>query len=268
MQSRLLPKVNDLWQFHPKNWKDEFKFAKKANFNCIEWIIDKRSILNNPFFSEKGQQEILNLSKINGIKVNSICADILLETELKSNKELNLWKNTLKEIINSAVKVKAKNIVIPLLEWNSLENDALYKEINIILKEIISLCTKNSIYLALELDINPRKIARLLEDLNSEFIGINYDSGNSASCGYDMAEEFSLYKSSIINVHVKDRNIYGKSCLLGTGIANLPLLAEFLINNNRNMPITMETYRDNNGFEIAKLQKDWFDKLISNNFCL
>jgi len=34
------------------------------------------------------------------------------------------------------------------------------------------------------------------------------------------------------------------------------------------MPITMETYRDNNGFKIAKLQKDWFDKLISNNFCL
>ena len=70
-----------------------------------------------------------------------------LETELKSNKDLNYWKNTLKEIINSAVKVKAKNIVIPLLEWNSLENDDLYEEINIILKEIISLFVKKTLFI-------------------------------------------------------------------------------------------------------------------------
>ena len=55
----------------------------------------------------------------------------------------------LKPLTNNTPKPLILMKGIPLLEWNSLENDALYKEINIILKEIISLCTKNSIYLAL-----------------------------------------------------------------------------------------------------------------------
>ena len=47
--------------------------------------------------------------------------------------------------------------------------------------------------------------------------GINYDSGNSASLGFDAAEEWASYSSRILNVHIKDRLLAGSTVPLGEG---------------------------------------------------
>ena len=50
--------------------------------------------------------------------------------------------------------------------------------------------------------------------------GINYDTGNSASLGWDVEEEFANYFDRIYNIHIKDRTLGGTTVDLGTGDVN------------------------------------------------
>ena len=92
---------------------------------------------------------LVNFKRLNNIIKSNKLLDI-------SNVKLNIHHFESSE--EQEIYDKSKNLDINLKKYlKDLEHQG------IILKEIISLCTKNSIYLALELDINPRKIARLLE---------------------------------------------------------------------------------------------------------
>ena len=46
---------------------------------------------------------------------------------------------------------------------------------------------------------------QFIEDIGSEHVGVNYDTGNSASLGYDFEDEMNAYCKYILNIHVKDR---------------------------------------------------------------
>jgi sugar phosphate isomerase/epimerase len=63
----------------------------------------------------------------------------------------------------------------------------------------------------------PRALAKLMDDYDDPFLGVNYDMGNSAWFGYDPTGEFSLYARHVRNVHVKDCNVVDYSVPLGTG---------------------------------------------------
>ena len=70
MQGRLSPLIDNRIQAFPHNfWKNEFSVAKRIGFDLIEWVVDSES---NPIFDDIQLQEILTLSKENGIKINSL----------------------------------------------------------------------------------------------------------------------------------------------------------------------------------------------------
>ena len=78
--------------------------------------------------------------------------------------------------------------------------------VKLILKEI-NLC--------LETDLPPKKFLELVNEINHPQIKINYDTGNSASLGYDFYKEFETYGHLVTNIHIKDRKLKGKSVQLG-----------------------------------------------------
>ena len=41
--------------------------------------------------------------------------------------------------------------------------------------------------------------------IDSKIVKVNYDTGNSASLGYDIKEEFAEYGNLISDIHIKDR---------------------------------------------------------------
>ena len=45
----------------------------------------------------------------------------------------------------------------------------------------------------------------MLNALPHPVIKVNYDSGNSASLGYSVTEEFAAYGNRIGSIHIKDR---------------------------------------------------------------
>src|SRR5262249_31722578 len=84
-----------------------------------------------------------------------------------------------------------------------------------------------------------------------------YDTGNSASLGYDPAEELAAYGSVITDIHIKDRKLGGGSVALGTGDTDFKRFFTALLQCDYQGPFVMQAYRDDEGLAIFRKQLDW-----------
>jgi hexulose-6-phosphate isomerase len=80
---------------------------------------------------------------------------------------------------------------------------------------------------------------------------VNYDSGNSASLGYDVGEEVAAYGDRIGSVHIKDRIRGGGTVPLGTGGAKIPVLLSHLFRIGYQGDFVMQVARGEAGKELA-----------------
>ena len=62
IQGRALPQTDDLMQYFPSNWKEEFPIINTLGFSGIEWIYDKTSEVSNPILTKTGRMEMLDIS--------------------------------------------------------------------------------------------------------------------------------------------------------------------------------------------------------------
>ena len=102
--------------------------------------------------------------------------------------------------------------------------------------------------------------SELIKAVNSPFVKINYDTGNSACLGYNLSEEFNAYGEYISDIHIKDRLLNGGSVFFGEGNVDFDLFFEELKKLNYNGPIIFQLYRDDEGVEIFKKQFELFNK--------
>lgn len=221
MQGRLSnPYGNQIQCFPTNSWKTEFKIAKKCEIKIIEWVFDINQ--PNPIVSKHGRFEIESLCNDNDISINSICADYFMVKKLFFESEQEIDKNfeTLKELILNATQLDISCIEIPLVDSSSLKTEENKDELIKNLGKVIPILEKNNIILGLETDLDPINFKKLLEKIDHPNIMVNYDSGNSASLGYDVKEELTLLKKWIKNVHVKDRKFKGGTVPLGMGDTN------------------------------------------------
>lgn len=224
MQGRLSkPRDSKIQSFPVSSWKQEFKKATKCGFEVIEWIFDEYE--PNPILSSEGISEINSLCKKHNIIINSICADYFMTKKLFHEPQSNLEKNIriLKELILQSKKLEFSFIEIPLVDSSSLKtvNDKI--ELKNSLDKVIPIAEKNNVTIVLETDLMPLDFKSLLLEFNHPNIMANYDSGNSASLGYNVKEELTILKKWIKNVHVKDRKFKGGTVPLGTGDTNFDL---------------------------------------------
>ena len=68
-----------------------------------------------------------------------------------------------------------------------------------------------------ESDYYPKKLKKFILKFNPNKFGINYDTGNSASLGFDVKQEIDQYYEFIKNIHIKDRLLNSKTVKLGNG---------------------------------------------------
>jgi len=221
MQGRLSKQHNNKIQNFPiDSWRKEFETAMYCELETIEWIFDE--IQPNPILTSEGISEINQLMKKNNISINSICADYFMNKKLFEESEIEIEKNVeiLKKLILQATKLEISMIEIPLVDSSSLKTDENKNQIINSLEKVSSLAEKNSVNIVLETDLNPNDFREFLISFNHPCIFANYDSGNSASLGYNVNEELIILKKWIKNVHVKDRRFKGGTVPLGTGDTN------------------------------------------------
>jgi hexulose-6-phosphate isomerase len=221
MQGRLSKQnENKIQSFPLDSWKKEFEIASNCKLEIIEWIFDE--LQPNPILTTDGIIEIKQLMEKNNVRINSICADYFMTKKLFNESKLEIEKNIemLKKIIIQANKLEISMIEIPLVDSSSLKTNENEEEIKNNLEKIIPIAEENNVTIVLETDLNPQNFEEFLTKFEHQYIMANYDSGNSASLGYNVKEELIILKKWIKNIHVKDRNLHGGTVPLGTGDTN------------------------------------------------
>ena len=152
-------------------------------------------------------------------------SNLLFRISDKQQKE-NL--TVLKKLIENAYILGIKILEIPLVDSSSMKNKEEEKQLITNLNKIIQYAEDLGIIIGLETDYHPQKILKLLENFKSKNIALNYDSGNSASLGYNMYEEFELLGKLIKNIHIKDRLYRGNTVPFGTGDVDFDVLFKLI----------------------------------------
>lgn len=224
MQGRLVPPEAGRFQSFPRDrWRDEFELAARAGLNGIEWIFDVYGEDANPLCSDSGVEEMRALSTETGIRVRSLCADYFMDRPFlrTSEDEREELIQKLRWLLQRCAAVGIGRIVIPFVDHSRIENRDDEDVVVTIARSILSQAEMCNVELHLETSLAPMAFASLLHRCSYPLIRVNYDSGNSASLGYDFTEEFAAYGDRIGSVHIKDRQLGGGTVPLGTGNANL-----------------------------------------------
>jgi L-ribulose-5-phosphate 3-epimerase len=224
MQGRLSAMVDGKIQAFPwGEWREEFPRAKTLGLGRMEWTIDQDRLRDNPLTTGTGQTEIRDLSRQNALLISSLTGDCFMQAPF--------WKTSgdaqkaliadLDLVLASCSTLGAEFVVIPLVDNGKIESAEQEAALLAVLLERSASLSGQGVKIVFESDLPPADLAQFIEKLPAEVFGINYDTGNSASLGYDCAEEISAYAPRILNVHVKDRLRGGTTVPLGTGAAEL-----------------------------------------------
>jgi L-ribulose-5-phosphate 3-epimerase len=127
-------------------------------------------------------------------------------------------------LIEIAGEMGMERMVIPFVDASSIDGEAAEIEVVSNLLKIAQLAERLKVEIHLETDLPPQPFARVMERLSNPIFKVNYDSGNSAALGYQVADEFTAYGSHVGSVHIKDRELHGTTVKLGTGACDFPEL--------------------------------------------
>jgi sugar phosphate isomerase/epimerase len=268
IQGRLLPKYKDQYQSHPVGyWQQEFPIAASLGLDLIEFILDIDEIEKNPLMSERGIAQIQKITEKTGVKVASVCADCFMDAPLHDPNPAIAMQSIeyLRRLINNASLLNVAYVVIPCLDQSSLRTAEEITRFSSAIESVLELAESKSVNLSLETDLDPTSYSNLLSRFNPKRVLVNYDIGNSTSLGYNPVEEIAAYGSRISGVHIKDRKKGGKSVELGTGDAQFPPFFNALSSIKYKGPFILESYRDDQGLDIFKVQLSWVSRFISEH---
>jgi L-ribulose-5-phosphate 3-epimerase UlaE len=263
MQGRLLPKLNNRYQAHPLGyWQDEFLLAKELNLDLIEFIFDYDDYKLNPLMSLSGIENIKKYINETGVNVKTICADYFMEAPIHSKDEFISKKSirVLKKLIKNSLLLGVTDIILPCVDHSRLLDSSDRNRLITCLKSLNDFLEEYRINISLETDLNPSDFLDIIKAVDSPFVKINYDTGNSASLGYDLSEEFSTYGEYISDIHVKDRILNGSSVFFGEGNVDFDLFFKELKELKYDGPIIFQLFRDEEGVEVFKKQFELFNK--------
>ncbi len=265
MQGRLLPPVdNQIQAFPGDNWRNEFPICKKLGLGCMEWIFEYKTMELNPFYSDDGLKEMMHLSDLYNVRIDSLLADYFMEKKLfgENSSEIKKSVEMLFFIIDQCKKCDIPIIEIPLVDSSALKTDTDKKQLLKNLKKPLKYATEQGIDISLETSLPPEEFRELILSFRPLDLKINYDMGNSASLDFDPAKEINLLGEFIVNVHIKDRVIGGGTVPLGFGDTDFNSVFNALKQNNYSGDLILQAARqDINEYEekkdIIKTIKDY-----------
>ena len=267
MQGRLLPKYQGRYQAHPIGyWEDEFEIAASLGVDLIEFILDYNDFEENPLMSASGCKKIIEIANQSDVKVKTICADYFMDAPLHST-DLNvatLSAAVLRELIVNSRTIGVTDIVLPLVDQSSVRDSESQDQFIRAIEPFLPYLDENNMNLNLETDLDPTAFKSLLNQINSDHVTVNYDTGNSAGLGYDPEQEFAAYGDRITDIHIKDRVKNGFSVCLGQGSADFTQIFKCVQNYGYSGPFIMQAFRDDDGLEIFETQLTWLRSLIGS----
>jgi L-ribulose-5-phosphate 3-epimerase len=253
MQGRLLPPTDGRIQAFPRGgWRRELEIARAAGIDGIEWIYEEHGEDVNPFASDEGAAELVRVAGAAEVAVESVCADTFLDRPLLDSPPAERLER-LRWVAARARVAGMRRVVIPFVDASSLRTSL---DVDALVDLLVELLPDLPVELHLETDLPPDDFAALLARVDHPLVKANYDTGNSASLGYDPREELAAYGVRVGSVHVKDRVRGGGTVPLGEGDADLELVFALLHERGWNRPLVLQLARGQDGDEEAKVRAD------------
>lgn len=255
MQGRLSPPVNERIQAFPLyTWEQEFFWAKEVGLDHIDWVIDNNTLHKNPLFTAQGREVIKDLVSKTGVHIEAVCAHYFTECPLIrcTESELKERLNVLDSLIENLSNIGIKYLELPFLDNSVIKNKTELDQILQIIQPRLDKVYQQGAKLAFETSLSPKLFKDFLLNFNHPAAGITYDMGNSASLGYDPAEELETYGDLIVTVHIKDRLLKGRTVFLGGGNADFDICFSILRSKKYPGPFILEVARVGNEIESAR----------------
>ena len=263
VQGRLSKKINNQIQAFPKkNWKEEFFTAKKIGFDGIEFIFDN---LRNPLISEKGKKDIKKTKADTNLEIFSISCDYSMYYPLfgKSRKKTTQIS---KKLIESCFDLGIPRLALSLEDNSSILNKFQAREAITSLRKILNHAEKYNILVSLETSLNVQNIKKLIQEVGSDNLRINFDLGNSCSLGEITHEAILKLKNLIYSIHIKDRTrLFGTTVKLGDGDVDFNACFKSLKKINFNGNIVIQGARGLNDINTAESYLKFVRDLIKKS---
>jgi L-ribulose-5-phosphate 3-epimerase len=258
MQGRLSAMVDGKIQAFPwDEWREEFPRAKALGLGRMEWTIDQDRLRENPLTIEAGQTEISELSRQNALRISSLTGDCFMQApfwKAAGEAQRSLIAD-LDLVLASCSRLGIEFVVIPLVDNGKIESAEQAEALLRILLDRTAGLSRQGVKIVFESDSPPGELAQFIDQFPREVFGINYDIGNSASLGYDCADEISAYAPRILNVHVKDRLRGGTTVPLGTGAAELARAIQLIEQSGYRGQYILQTARTADGDHAGALAR-------------
>jgi L-ribulose-5-phosphate 3-epimerase len=240
MQGRLSPPGARPQSFPHASWRDEFERARACGFEQIEWLLTAESLDDNPLWTGAGVQDMRRHSDRTGVLVRSVCADCfisrpLVRGDVPANVEL------LSSVIGRCREAGIAMVVVPILEAAALQDEADGERLIAALRDPIRAAESAGVRIALESDLPGAQQRAIVDACGSAALGANYDVGNAAAAGHDLAEDLRSLGSCLFGVHIKDRLHRGVSRPLGEGDVDFESLATGLARARYTGSLILET---------------------------
>ena len=265
MQGRLSPPVDGKIQAFPWNtWEDEFREASAIGFSEIEFIFEVPNWENNPLLTGNGIKKMKKLTGETGVKVNYICADYYMERPFFRvvEKERKQSVAILIDLLKQCARIGISGVEVPLVDNSRIETREEAQLLIKSLRECLPVAEAGNIKLPLETSLPPSDFKALLEEINHNLVKANYDTGNSASLGFDPQEEIQKLGPWIDNVHIKDRIRGGCTVPLGKGNTDFNTVFEELNRIGYKGAFILQTARGENDVKVAKKYLDYTRRYI------
>jgi L-ribulose-5-phosphate 3-epimerase len=254
MQGRLLPPVGDTIQAFPvDHWAEEFPRAAAAELAAIEWIYDAPDRDRNPLSTDAGLARIAELSATHGVAVRSVCADYFMTHPLLRAADGVRAERVahLEWLIARCRAARINRLVLPFVDGSAVRTETDESQVVDVLRSTCPVAAAAAVELHVEMTFGPREFARFLALVQHPALRVNYDSGNSASLGYDPREEFAAYGDFIGSVHIKDRVKGGGTVPLGRGDTDLRTVFAELRKRAYAGDFVLQVARGASGNEVA-----------------
>ncbi|MBF0341656.1 MAG: sugar phosphate isomerase/epimerase [Magnetococcales bacterium] len=253
MQGRLSPPFEGRFQAFPaSSWREEFFRAREAELAGIEWIFEVPHADDNPMASDTGLDEMRRLIAETGVAVRSICADYYMDAPLvKDGVPVSASIAHLKWLMSRAAQLNITYIILPCVDQSSLRSEQDRRALQSVLSDLLPVAESMHVELHLETDLPPTIFSQLLAHHNHPNLRANYDIGNSASLGFDPAEEMTLLAPWLGSVHVKDRLAGGGTVPLGRGAADFPTCFRQIRQAGFNRWFVLQVARGPSGEEVS-----------------
>ncbi len=257
MQGRLSdPLANRIQSFPWDTWRREFKTCNQLEIRLLEWTIDSYNVKKNPIFIPKDIKEIRNLCSTFGVRIESVTCDFFMENPPWTAKtNIKKLRVLFEKLVQSSNDLESPlKLVVPLVDSGSLRNDS---DFDLVIEALnIETLQESNCQVLFETDYSPYLFLKLLDSVAIPKLGVNLDTGNSASLGFIPQEEVLVLKSLIQNVHIKDRVKHGVSVPLGEGDAQLLDYLKLLAGTGYSGNFILQTARTKDGDHVGEIKRN------------